>query len=525
MRLLPVLVTLTCLTATGCIFDSSGLSGSGGSGVSTGEEPTTSDSGVAPTTGGTGTTGFCGDGNTDKELGEECDAGPGKNGFEGSVCKSDCILNVCGDEYKSAQEQCDDGNDDPDDGCHECKLTKCGDGKLDEGEECDDGNKVDDDGCNSACQTPFCGNKLIDQGEDCDDGRDNGSGQPCKADCSNQECGDGVVDPGEACDGGDLCDNMCNQLTCGDGIKQREEECDASAGDENCSEQCLFLPVCGDGKIDDGETCDDGEANSDTGKCTTNCTLTNCGDGTVQSPNGEDIMEECDDGAENNGPDKKCTAECKKTTCGDNEIQSPNGNDENEECDDGPMNGPENFCNANCERARYAFVSDERFNGNLGGRTGASEKCQDMADEAMLPGTYHAWLGGSTNNQHAKTYVNLDSRPYFLPGDSKIKIAQNGNGVISGSLMAPINRDQFGAEIIVGMDFDCQEDSEFAWTNAKPDGDVNDGQQSCDGWTSNANNKDGGRGCPRKNDGEWTLSCQPFNCAAELHIYCFEHVP
>src|SRR5690606_41869653 len=77
----------------------------------------------------------------------------------------------------------------------------------------------------------------------CDDVRNgvnyNGtSGSKCSASCT-LKCGNGVVDAGEECDEGD--DN-------GDGYGK-------------CSTQCRLGPRCGDGirQRDAGEECDDGE--------------------------------------------------------------------------------------------------------------------------------------------------------------------------------------------------------------------------------------------------------------------------
>jgi cysteine-rich repeat protein len=50
-------------------------------------------------------------------------------------------------------EQCDDGNTDPNDGCHAtCGEEYCGDGVTQTGEGCDDGNLTAGDGCDPLCQ-------------------------------------------------------------------------------------------------------------------------------------------------------------------------------------------------------------------------------------------------------------------------------------------------------------------------------------------------------------------------------------
>src|SRR5262249_26793762 len=91
--------------------------------------------------------------------------------------------------------------------------------------------------------------------------------------------------------------------------------------------------LCGDGKLDPGESCDDGAANGPTAACTEQCTKATCGDGHVETG-----VEECDPGKDTNGnlitDDPNCTAGCKETRCGDGVIQK-GGNRPDEQCDDG----------------------------------------------------------------------------------------------------------------------------------------------------------------------------------------------
>ena len=68
-------------------------------------------------------------------------------------------------------------------------------------------------------------------------------------------------------------------------------------------------PFCGDGTVDAGEDCDDGNQD-DTDACTSSCKSAKCGDGIVQAG-----VEQCDDGnmVDNDG----CTNTCKKgPSCG-----------------------------------------------------------------------------------------------------------------------------------------------------------------------------------------------------------------
>jgi cysteine-rich repeat protein len=80
---------------------------------------------------------------------------------------SDVAGFICGDSILSPEEECDDGNASPTDGCDSmcmvengwvceipgapCRQITCGDGLVEGEEECDDGNLEDGDGCSSAC--------------------------------------------------------------------------------------------------------------------------------------------------------------------------------------------------------------------------------------------------------------------------------------------------------------------------------------------------------------------------------------
>ncbi|MFH1426079.1 MAG: DUF4215 domain-containing protein, partial [Candidatus Kerfeldbacteria bacterium] len=169
----------------------------------------------------------------------------------------------------------------------------CGDGDLDPGEECDDGNDDDDDGCSNECTIPNscddtcttefgCANDLVCAGGSCRNNQCTTEG-----DCICPACGDGTVDPGEECDDGNntdgdgcsaqctipnSCDSTCtaefgcaNGLVCSDG-SCRNSQC-TTEGDCIC-------PACGDGTVDPGEECDDGN-NTDGDGCSSSCTIPN----------------------------------------------------------------------------------------------------------------------------------------------------------------------------------------------------------------------------------------------------------
>ncbi|MEE9296555.1 MAG: DUF4215 domain-containing protein [Phycisphaerae bacterium] len=121
---------------------------------------------------------------------------------------------------------------------------------------------------------------------------------------------------------------------------------------------------CGDGIIQtpngDGfnEVCDDGSKTScESATCDCDCTPAACGDGTLNVTAGE----QCDDGGTASGDG--CDATCQDEFCGDNIVNdSPN-----EECDDGATVGGDG-CDENC-------INEICGNGVV--QTAAGEACDD----------------------------------------------------------------------------------------------------------------------------------------------------
>ncbi|MBM4244959.1 MAG: DUF4215 domain-containing protein [Deltaproteobacteria bacterium] len=199
----------------------------------------------------------------------------------------------CGDGVVQLGEECDDGNAESCDGCSDaCRVeTGCGDGAVCGVESCDDGNRDGCDGCSSTCQ-PEAGGR-------CGDGE-------LRADCG-EECEPGVAgaDPG-------TCTPQCRRIpTCGDGFLDRGEECDDGnrAGCDDCSSTCRADIGCGDGDVCAGEACDDRNAVSCDG-CSSVCLVEPgalCGDGAVRT----DCGEECDPPGTSPGDGLVCSLHCR----------------------------------------------------------------------------------------------------------------------------------------------------------------------------------------------------------------------
>jgi CSLREA domain-containing protein len=125
-----------------------------------------------------------------------------------------------------------------------------------------------------------------------------------------------------------------------------------------------ILPACGDGTVDAGEECDDGNT-SDGDGCSANCTVeSGCGNGTVEG------TEECDDG--NNVDGDGCSANCTNEVppdCGDGILQA------GEACDDGNTTDGDG-CSANCT-VETGFDCDTRTSPTVCTPTDGGGDCGD----------------------------------------------------------------------------------------------------------------------------------------------------
>src|SRR5690625_6569668 len=119
------------------------------------------------------------------------------------------------------------------------------------------------------------------------------------------------------------------------------DECPANheCQENVCVDQRDAIPkTCGNGTIDDGEICDDGENNGKPNHCSVRCdgpTPSVCGNGIVEAG------EECDDV----GASASCNADCTAARCGDGIVNTWAG----ETCDAGEQNGTPNHCNNQCK--------------------------------------------------------------------------------------------------------------------------------------------------------------------------------
>ncbi|MFT6627080.1 MAG: cysteine-rich repeat protein [Flavobacteriales bacterium] len=413
---------------------------------------------------------------------ETCDDGE-LNADEPNTCRTNCTAPMCGDGIVDDGEDCDDANDIEDDTCSTvCAAPTCGDGIRQGDEDCDDANEDETDACMDDCAFPLCGDGIINtsigrvtisnpivtipgatgglcgdtefgdcvSGEDCDvsaspgasehgvcqalgfqradsvrygtddimaavsvftwfcedfeceqddnffffcdsfdvmaeitcagstvETCDNGElnedvADVCRTDCQLPECGDGILDTGEECDDGndiedDFCSSICAAPFCGDGIRQGDEACDNGAeNSDSAPDACrLDCSVAACGDlVIDSAETCDDGNDVDNDECRNDCVIGSCGDGTV------DDGEPCDDGnlVENDGCRSNCTAQF----CGDGLV------DEGEECDDGNA-VEDDLCTTAC--LFNGVPGTDEFLGTATGPGVASGAFPDLTDD------------------------------------------------------------------------------------------------------------------------------------------------
>jgi hypothetical protein len=237
-------------------------------------------------------------------------------------------------------------------------------------------------------------------------------------------CGNGILEPGEACDDGNQ-----ELETCPYGLAS----CDV------CTPICTLIPgdahFCGDGKVDvfEGESCDSDDA----------------------------------------PPPYGCTSSCEAI-----------------------------------ESAKRIFVSSTASDASLGGSAGADARCQSLADAQGLDGIWRALLAtGSTDGNlnrlthHTGPYQRLDG----------ITIATHWDDLVTPTIRAPINVDETGAILEDAM----------VWTGLLAGGSLSAGPNCLD-WTTPDPSLRGFTGNTSAFDSPLWATAASSPCIASAHLYCIE---
>lgn len=167
-------------------------------------------------------------------------------------------------------------------------------------------------------------------------------------------------------------------------------------------------------------------------------------------------------------------------------------------------------------RGRTIFVTSSTFTGDLGTRDGGDTKCQALAADAGLSGSYRAWLGETGGAGGVLDRLVTDAGPLRLTSgalvaDDTADLARTGPRVA-------IVLDERGRTLGGGG---CDDGGLVAWTGTAPDGAAPDSfGQDCSHWRASGSQPGlvglvGGAGA------SWTAACTRA-CNREGALYCIQ---
>ena len=158
-----------------------------------------------------------------------------------------------------------------------------------------------------------------------------------------------------------------------------------------------------------------------------------------------------------------------------------------------------------------AFLTSQQFgNGNLGGLSGADQKCQTLADAANLHGTFKAWLGTDTVSPISPGRFNTKNLPYKKVDGTLI--ANNFADLVDDSILSPINVDEKGTSYADGL----------VYSGTGGQGQIGSQWPNCVNWTSSSISDQGNVGDVAHTDYYWIDWYQRAACDVSRPIYCFE---
>lgn len=152
---------------------------------------------------------------------------------------------------------------------------------------------------------------------------------------------------------------------------------------------------------------------------------------------------------------------------------------------------------------KRVFVTQNGFDGDLGGLDGADEKCQAAADAVGLGGVWQAWLSVLNSSPTLRWDTHAQAHYYLLDGHV---IAANYADLVDGELATPINITENGTPLVT-----------FAWTGTASDGTPSG--VDCNSWTTLGGFGTGGD--TNTVDVTWTIGTE-VQCDTPARLYCFE---
>ncbi|MBU4023136.1 hypothetical protein KJ591_02120 [Patescibacteria group bacterium] len=161
--------------------------------------------------------------------------------------------------------------------------------------------------------------------------------------------------------------------------------------------------------------------------------------------------------------------------------------------------------------AKLVFISSVTYSGHLSGYSGADQKCQQLASNAGLPGTYKAWI--SDSNSSPSSRFNQSGKFVDIVGDT---IADNWTDLTNSSLDKAIQYTEQGGGIGTARK---------VWTGTDGNGTADGTSRAinhCDNWTSTSSSKDGKQGTNGSITTYRWSDDVAVGCNNYGYLYCFQ---
>lgn len=167
------------------------------------------------------------------------------------------------------------------------------------------------------------------------------------------------------------------------------------------------------------------------------------------------------------------------------------------------------------EHPKIVFVTSDTYSGDLGGLGGADVKCQDLAIEAGLLGTFKAWISGSSASEEARDRMSQADVAYRRV--DFVKVADNWADLTDGTLDAPINVNENGNTVGAVL---------TAYTNTDADGSIHETGRECglnpgDEWNTDDMFASGGYGTVGATGSSWSW-VNNNACDNLRRLYCIQ---
>jgi hypothetical protein len=170
--------------------------------------------------------------------------------------------------------------------------------------------------------------------------------------------------------------------------------------------------------------------------------------------------------------------------------------------------------NVTTKTPRKVFISSASYTGAIGSVAAADSDCATLAAAAGLSGSFKAWISVTTASDDPNTRFIHNTIPY--QDVSGTTIANNWTGLVSGTLVNGISKNESGASVTAGTS---------VWTNTTITGTATSSGSStsnCSGWTSALSARNAPVGATGSPNNPWTASGTAACNTAAVRIYCFQ---